>query len=224
MTDRLEPLGLTVHGLPEPSLEAARQRTTRGRWVMLLILAACAAPVVASYFAFFVLRPGHGSNAYGTLIQPTVPLPDIEVTDPAGARARLRSLKGQWLLVAVGPGSCEAACEKRLFAQRQLREMLGRDRDRVDKVWLVTDPSPLRPELAAALAQGEPVRVLRADAAAVRAWLKPAAGSALEQHLYIVDPMGEWMMRMPADPDPARVKRDLERLLRASASWDRAGR
>jgi hypothetical protein len=32
------------------------------------------------------------------------------------------------------------------------------------------------------------------------------------------------MMRAPADPDPARLKRDLERLMRASAGWDTAGR
>jgi hypothetical protein len=36
--------------------------------------------------------------------------------------------------------------------------------------------------------------------------------------------MGEWMMRMPATPEPTKVKRDLERLLRASASWDTPGR
>jgi hypothetical protein len=29
---------------------------------------------------------------------------------------------------------------------------------------------------------------------------------------------------MPAAPEPAKVKRDLERLLRASASWDTPGR
>jgi len=66
--------------------------------------------------------------------------------------------------------------------------------------------------------------VLRVDAQALAGWLAPAAGQALEDHLYVVDPMGEWMMRMPANTDPARVKRDLERLLRASASWDQAGR
>ena len=49
-------------------------------------------------------------------------------------------------------------------------------------------------------------------------------GAALEEHLYVVDPMGEWMMRMPANPDPGKVKRDLERLLRASAGWDKPGR
>ena len=42
--------------------------------------------------------------------------------------------------------------------------------------------------------------------------------------MYIVDPMAQWMMRVPVDPDPAALKRDIERLLRASASWDRAGR
>jgi hypothetical protein len=224
MTDRPEPLGLTVHSLPEPTLDGDRQRTARGRLAMLLILAACAAPVVGSYLTYFVVRPQHASAAYGTLIQPSVSLPDIMVADAAGATLPLRSLKGQWLMVAVGPAACDAACEKRLYTQRQLREMLGRDRDRVEKVWLLTDTGALRPELAAALAHGEPVRLLRADAASVQAWLKPAAGHALQEHLYIVDPMGEWMMRVPVDPDPSKVKRDLERLLRASASWDRAGR
>jgi hypothetical protein len=39
--------------------------------------------------------------------------------------------------------------------------------------------------------------------------------------------MGNWMMRFPPDLDlqsAAKVKRDLERVLRACASWDRAGR
>ncbi|HSB99262.1 MAG TPA: hypothetical protein VLE45_05055, partial [Burkholderiaceae bacterium] len=68
------------------------------------------------------------------------------------------------------------------------------------------------------------VQVLRLAPQQVQAWLKPAAGHALEDHLYVVDPMGEWMMRMPATANPAKVRRDLERLLRASASWDTAGR
>ena len=55
-------------------------------------------------------------------------------------------------------------------------------------------------------------------------WLAPAEGQALEDHLYLVDPMGEWMMRLPPQPEPAKVKRDLERLLRASAGWDTPGR
>jgi hypothetical protein len=107
--------------------------------------------------------------------------------------------------------------------QRQLREMLGRDRDRLDKVWLVTRGMPA-PALRGALEASPAMHVLQADAAAVASWLAPAAGHALEDHLYVVDPMGEWMMRMPADADPSRVKRDLEKLMRASAGWDQPGR
>ena len=69
-----------------------------------------------------------------------------------------------------------------------------------------------------------PTTVLRTDRAALGQWLAPAPGRALEDHLYLVDPRGDWMMRVPVDADPARLKRDIDKLLRASASWDRPGR
>jgi hypothetical protein len=78
--------------------------------------------------------------------------------------------------------------------------------------------------LRTALGADPALHVLRVPADALAAWLAPAPGRALEDHVYVVDPMGEWMMRAPVNADPARLKRDLERLLRASASWDRAGR
>jgi hypothetical protein len=134
------------------------------------------------------------------------------------------TLRGQWLLVAVAPAACDAACQDRLFMQRQLREMLGRERDRLDKIWFVTDVAPVAAPLRAAVEAGPAMTALRVDREALARWLAPAEGQALEDHLYLVDPMGEWMMRMPARAEPARVKRDLERLLRASASWDKAGR
>jgi cytochrome oxidase Cu insertion factor (SCO1/SenC/PrrC family) len=219
--DVAEPLGLTVHSLPAPAVDA--ERTRRGRLKMLLVLLACAAPVIASYFTYFVIRPQARSN-YGTLIQPTRAMPELGLRTLAGERVASASLKGQWLLVLAGPAGCDAACEKRLFLQRQLREMLGRERDRVDKLWLVTDGAAPAPALVQAAAAAPAMSVLQADAGAVAAWLQPEAGRALPEHLYVVDPMGEWMMRMPADADPQKVKRDLERLLRASAGWDKAGR
>ena len=108
--------------------------------------------------------------------------------------------------------------------QRQLREMLGRERERIDKIWLVTDDAEPSAALRAALRADPSLQALRVPHEALAAWLQPQAGHALDEHLYLIDPMGEWMMRMPADPDPARVKRDLDRLLRASASWDQPGR
>jgi hypothetical protein len=220
-----EPLGLTVHSLPSPR-EAAladAQRTARGRLKMLLVLLVCAAPVIASYFTYYMVRP-EGRRNYGTLIEPQRPLPGVIATTIDGKSVPLASLKDQWLLVSVAGGGCDAVCEKHLYLQRQLREGLGKDKDRLDWVWLVSDGAPVRESLLPALQQAT---VLRVDPAVLSQWLEPAQGERLEDHLYVVDPMGHRMMRFPAGqdvPTAPKVRRDLERLMRASASWDQAGR
>ena len=222
-----EPLTLTVHSVNGPDLadpaQAGERRTRLGRLKMLVVLAVCAAPVIASYVTYYLLQPSGRTN-YGTLILPTRSLPSLVLQQLDGTELAAASLRGQWLLVVVGPSNCDAACDQRLFMQRQLREMMGRERERLDKVWLITDQGPLSPALREAIAGKAPLTALRADREALARWLAPAEGHALEEHMYLVDPMGEWMMRMPAQPEPARVKRDLERVLRASAFWDTPGR
>ena len=219
-----EPLSFSVHSLPSPELGDAARRTASGRLKMLLVLLVCAAPVVASYFTYFVIRPEGRSN-YSALILPQRPLPDeLPLVDLQGKAVAARSLHGQWLLVVVAGGACDASCEKHLWLQRQLRETLGREKDRVDKLWLVTDQAAPRAETLAAISVGVPAQVLRVPPEALASWLEPAVGQSLADAIYIVDPMGNWMMRSPADPEPARLKRDVEKLLRASASWDLPGR
>lgn len=221
----LQPLSFTVHSLPTPEVPQER-RTRQGRWKMLLVLLVCASPVIASYFTYFVIRP-EGRTNYSTLIDPQRPLPDaIPLTDLDGKPVAGHSLRGQWLMVIVAGSACDARCEKLLYLQRQMREALGREKDRVDKVWLIDDAGAPRPEVLAAIRPGPVAEatVLRVPREALTAWLQPAQGEALESHIYLVDPMGNWMMRSPVDPEPAKLKRDIERLLRASSSWDNAGR
>jgi hypothetical protein len=218
-----EPLGLAVHSMPVPDAQA-HQRMVAGRWKMLAVLAVCAAPVVASYFTYFVIRP-EGRTNYGELITPPRELPATLVGRDLDDRPTpLAGLRGQWSLVVVAPSACDAACEQRLLWQRQVREALGREKDRVDKVWLVTDEQPLRAPLRQAIDAPPAVRAVRVPAQGLAGWLQPAAGQAVEDHLYLVDPMGHWMMRWPVDVEPGRLKRDLERLLRASSFWDQPGR
>lgn len=191
--------------------------------MMLMVLLLCAAPVIASYFTYYVLRPGGGRN-FGELLESPVPMPGVQVTQLDGETVPLQDLRGQWLLVVVAAGACDKVCENNLYFQRQLRETQGKEKDRIDRVWLVTDDVPVQAALQESL---KGAQVLRVGAEALSAWLKPAAGQALADHLYVVDPMGNWMMRFPAGMDvqmASKARRDLDRLMRASASWDEAGR
>lgn len=215
-------LSFTVHSMPVAALD--ERRTKHGRLKMLLVLLVCAAPVIASYFTYFVIRP-EGRTNYSELVQPLRPVPaDLALVDLQGKAVQPTSLNGQWLLVVVAGGACDERCEKNLWLQRQLRESLGRDSARLDKVWLINDGVATRPETVQAVTTGVPVTVLRVPPEALTAWLQPASGQQLDEHMYIVDPMGNWMMRVPPQPDAAKLKRDILKLLRASASWDQAGR
>lgn len=213
---------LSVHSLPAAD-QALTQRTRMGRIKMLLVWAVCAAPVVASYLMYYVVRP-EGRTNHGALIQPARTMPEpaaLPLRNLQGAPVLPASLKGQWLLVSVAGGACDPVCEKTLYLQRQLRESLGRDKDRIDRVWLVTDGAALRDALLPALQQATVLRVAQEDLAR---WLQPESGRQLTDHFYLVDPRGDWMMRFPADVDFTKAKRDLSRLLKASEAWDEAGR
>ena len=190
---------------------------------MLLVLLVCVAPIVASYFTYYVIRP-EGRRNFGELIDPQRPLPAISARSLDGQVVQLPSLKGQWLLMTVSGGGCDASCEKNLYFQRQIREAFGKEMERVDRVWLITDDVAVNPALLPAL---KGATVLRVAPDVLAKWLAPQGSARLEDHLYLVDPLGNWMMRFPADMDAAAAakgKRDLDRLLRAAAGWDKEGR
>jgi hypothetical protein len=225
-TTRASPMiQMSVHSLPPAaqSREAQAQRTRMGRLKMLLVWAVCAAPVIASYLSYYVIKP-QGRVNYGSLILPPKSMPldgGLVLTDVQGQSVRAGALKGQWLLVTVASAACDARCEQHLYLQRQLREVLGKDKDRLDRVWFITDEAAPRAALMPGLKNAW---VLHADGTALQRWLAPEPGQPLEAHLYLVDPRGDWMMRFPADADPARIKKDLVRLMKANESWDEAGR
>ena len=216
-------LGLTVHSLPKPG-EAAGANVS-GRLKLLAVLLACSLPVLVAYFVFYVVRP-QGAAAFGELITPVRQLPVAQGAGLDGAKLPLASLKAQWLLVKVDGGACQQDCQKQLLVLRQFRLMLGKDMDRVDWLWLVNDQAPVAPALAASL-QHDNATVLRVDAGVLDNWLPAPAGKTRQDFIYVVDPMGNAMMRFPSRLDSAsaaKAKRDMEHLLRASLSWDTPGR
>jgi hypothetical protein len=184
---------------------------SRGRLKLILVLLVCAAPVLASYFTYYVIRP-EGRINYADLIEPQRPVGDTVIQHLDGTADTLASLRGKWVLVAAASPACDAACSTALYNIRQVRLTSGRERERVERLWLLTEPGEPDPAL---LAQHEGLIVRRIAADSLTRF-EPATGGRSADHIFIIDPMGNLMMRFPAQPDPSRMKKDLIKLLRAS--------
>jgi hypothetical protein len=216
-----EPLSLSVHSLPDPAL-IAMPASGRGKFVAIFL--ACSLPLLLAVFVFFVFKPS-GQVGYGSLIHPARPVPSVSVTTLDQQPFALDQLKGQWLLVNVGTAACSDECAQQLFIQKQMREMLNKDKDRVDRVWLLLDDGPIREEVKPLLAD---TQVLRVSEAEVKNWL--LGELPLQEgmgQLFVVDPQGFAMLRMPtptSGKEASAAKSVLQKLLAASAVWDKPGR
>lgn len=209
--------------MSDSTTNADPKRIRRGRRIFILLLLVTLAPVIASYFTYYVIRP-EGENFYGELISPQRELPDLQVLNRDGQPVNLRSLRGQWLLITVADATCDDACERKLYLSRQIHVGLGAEQDRVERVWLSVGDQAI-PERMAKLLEG--ATVLRTQSTALSDWLQPQAAHQLSDHIYLVDPQGFWMMRFPPNPDlqaAASTKKTLNRLMRAAKFWDRPGR
>lgn len=180
----------------------------RDKITLAVLALVCVVPVAVSYLAFFVWQP-EGRMNYGELIRPE-PLPDATLAGIDGQPLDGRdALRGYWTLVYVGPAVCGEACEEALYAMRQSRIAQRREMSRVERLWLVSDGGT--PD-ARILSAHDSLRVVRA----APAWLDKLPDASLGVHVYLVDPLGNVMMRFPGHPDVALVIRDLQRLLKFS--------
>jgi len=176
------------------------------RLTLAALILVCSLPVVASYVTFYFWQPDSTVN-YGELIEP-VPLPEARAAGIGGEDVDLAALRGHWTLLFVGDAACDEACRKALYAMRQSWLAQGEEMRRVDRLWLVEGTSE---PAAATVADQRGLRLARA----VPAWrerLPDASGG----HVYLVDPLGNVMMRFPPDPDVKRMIKDLQRLLKYS--------
>ncbi|WP_179401179.1 SCO family protein [Burkholderia guangdongensis] len=193
----------------------ARGSWQRGRWMLLLVALVCAAPMIASYVTYYVIKPRGGSTNYGALIDPQRPIPpSLTVVDESGKTVPLASLRGVWLFVMTDKSACDDACATKLYFMRQVRATQAGERERITTVWLRSDANPIPDKVSAAYPD---TRKLVADPAAIAAWLPADAGTQDTDHIYLVDPNGNLMMRFPKNPDPSKIKRDVTKLLKWSS-------
>lgn len=203
---------------------AQQQLKTHGRWKLLAVLAVCAAPMIFSYLTYYVIKPQARTN-FGTLIDPRAhPMPPLGATTLDAKPASIAAYKGKWVMLKVGPAACGKDCMDQMFAMQQVRSMTGKEMGRIERLWLVTDSAPLETML---MRQLDGMRILRAPGDTVAKWLPPEPGAALEDGIWLIDPLGNLMMRFPKVPANApeadkvqhyaKVKKDIGKLLKASS-------
>ena len=178
--------------------DAKTSRWARLNLVGIAIIAAL--PLVGSYLLYLYWAPTSFVN-HGELVGPT-PLPEL------AAAPDMQALKGKWVFLMVDSGRCEEYCQRKLYLMRQLRLTQGKNMDRIERAWVIDDAIAPAPAL---MTDYQGTHTLTAAGAG---WLSRLPSS--RDHLYIVDPLGNVIMRYPRGADPSGMKKDLSRLLRAS--------
>lgn len=195
--------------------EQAEKQRRKGRRMLIGIITICALPAIMSYFTYYVIKPTGRTN-YGDLIDPgKYPTPDLHATTLEGKPETLDAYKGKWLLVQVDDGACLANCQAKLLEMRQQRLMQGKEMDRIERVWLVTGEQAPNAQL---LHEFDGMHVLHVDGNVVKTWLPvDSKDNSATDHVYVIDPVGNLMFRFPKNPDHAKMKKDITKLLTASS-------
>jgi cytochrome oxidase Cu insertion factor (SCO1/SenC/PrrC family) len=188
--------------------ESPERVKRKAQRTLLLIFAICIAPFVAATIVFIFFPPDDRLN-YGDLLEPT-PVSTF-MLQREGKAFTLAELKGKWVMLHFDSGECAAVCETKLFNMRQSRTAQGREMDRIERVWVRADTK--QPDVKL-----EPLYtgVHRLDNPSPEFVAAFPATTDVRAHIYLIDPLGNLMLRYPPDADPKRIIKDLARLLKVS--------
>ena len=203
---------MSAENSPVPAQTSTEQR--KSRRMLLLVAAVCIAPFVGSWALYYFWQPSGRVN-YGELVEGVV-LPTAIMPSASGGKPfDFVQLRGRWVFVTADSGACNEACQSKLWKMRQVRLTQGKYLERIERAFLATDALAVSAAIIKeyegtwfAAAQGSaPLKILP---------VAPQTGAQLTDHIYLVDPLGNVVLRFPKDADPSRMKKDLQRLLRVS--------
>jgi len=179
------------------------------RRTLWLMAAISVLPMVAAYIFYIEWRPQSGMN-HGELLE-TRPLPPAVLSDLSGASFAFDKLRGKWLLVTIQSPACDEKCQRKLYYLRQVRLTQGENMSRIERLWLLRGEGVPNKNL---VAEHPGLLIARPTDTS---WLSafPVKGDAAE-HIYLLDPLGNLVLRYNDDVDPKGMVKDLERLLKIS--------
>lgn len=174
--------------------------------------------VVATLLYLSGWRPAGLAN-HGELINPPRTIEEKSFTALDGKTIKFSELQGKWNMVYFDTAACPESCINQLFFMRQVHQSQGKELDRIQRVFVLTDDNSIA-GLKDKLADYPNMLVLKAEKPVLASMLKEFSideNSGLSaRSIFFVDPQGYLMMRYQPGIDPAGMRKDLERLLKYS--------
>ena len=187
------------------------ERKPRGQLQLVLIAAIFLGPLAVATWLYYggeALQPEGRAN-HGVLLEPFANLPEAL---PGSAFAEPAEEK-HWRLVYVNTAACDDACRNGLYTIRQIRLMLGREMDRVERVFLHGD-APLDTLF---LAQEHEGLVTLGETSLAEFLEGKLPEGTPGNGYYLVDPLGNLVLYVPPSIKPRDMVSDVKRLLRLSS-------
>lgn len=202
--------------------ENQQNPTGRGRGKLLLLAAIFFAPIIFAYVFYFLL-PGFqpdGRTNKGHLIVPAKPLEMAELRGINGDALSETAFKEKWTLLQIGPSDCTEVCQRMLWNTRQVRESLGRRMERVQRVFVATD-RVTKTDLNDWLAREHPdLKLGFTEHASGKEFVEffntSEQPADAQDYVYLLDPLGNWLMYYTPEEEPKDMFQDLKKLLKLS--------
>jgi cytochrome oxidase Cu insertion factor (SCO1/SenC/PrrC family) len=186
-------------------------------YTVWFVVMAFIAPVALAYIIFFFVDVTSYVN-HGEILKPIVHISSFKLTDENNDIIPQDDLTYKWRLVSFVSQDCNEKCEKRLYDTRQIHRSLGKNQHRLSRMFVHLEPAG---ESLTKLMKETHDNVIHVNGNA--ATIREALGDNIHDNLgitnnetYIMDPMGNVMMRFTEEQPNKEFLYDLKKLLKAS--------
>ena len=192
-------------------------KTKRNLTPFWILLAVSGLPYLLSWIWYANMEnlPEVASGNRGELIEPARPLENMMLATADGSLLNTNSLKGNWILMMAGSSDCNEACLKNVYFMRQVRRLMGEDREKIKRIFVMTDNSRLDSFQEQVRQYGDMEIVSTVEEQGNKLIEKMTINNNNpENRIFIVDPLANLMMAYPQDVDPEDIAKDFRRLLK----------
>ena len=204
--------------------DTADNQQKRSRATLLAMAFLFALPYAAATY-FYMNRDEFEfeQNNFGTIISPLKQVADLKLKNLENMDFRFSSLKGKWVIVSIGSSHCKETCQKNIYHMRQIKKAVGKDRKKIERVFLLSDMSDID-AFKNKITEYHGMHVIQNTGNEYYKLLSSFSFTQKDTHeaqsindgIFFIDPLGNYMMGYPSNADATKILDDLQRLLKVS--------